>query len=31
MADTPEEALAYLDRFVPGTLPDKWDQQKTRL
>jgi uncharacterized protein (TIGR00730 family) len=33
MAATPEEALEYLDHFVPGPLPDKWglDQQKTRL
>ncbi|HET9886199.1 MAG TPA: TIGR00730 family Rossman fold protein, partial [bacterium] len=29
MASTPEEALEYLDHFVPGPLPDKWglDQQ----
>ena len=33
MSATPEEALAYLDHFKPGPLPDKWglDQQKTRL
>jgi uncharacterized protein (TIGR00730 family) len=32
MAATPEEALAYLDQYVPGPLPDKWglDQQRAR-
>jgi uncharacterized protein (TIGR00730 family) len=29
---TPEEALAFLDRYVPQALPDKWglDPQKSR-
>lgn len=32
LAATPEEALAYLDRYVPSALPDKWglDTQPSR-
>jgi uncharacterized protein (TIGR00730 family) len=32
IAGTPEDALAYLDQYVPGPLPDKWGlgQEKAR-
>lgn len=32
LASTPEDALFYLDRYVPTTLPDKWglDPQTSR-
>ena len=32
LAPTPEDALAFLDRYVPEALPDKWgrDPQRSR-
>jgi uncharacterized protein (TIGR00730 family) len=32
LAPTPEDALAFLDRYVPQALPDKWgrDPQRSR-